>query len=643
MFFWKRPKSEFNTIELRTMADAVRALSLDQIQTAQSGHPGAALGMADVITTLFANHLRFNPNVPNWPGRDRFVLSMGHASAMLYATLHLAGYDVSTDDLRAFRQLGAKTQGHPEYGMLPGIECSTGPLGQGIAMAVGMALAQKIQNTKREIQDAGRIYCMCSDGDLMEGISQEAISFAGYYKLNNLVAIWDNNGISIDGPVATSEDIPGRFLAAGWATIEINGLDPFEINRALYIAKRMKKPTLIACRTQIGYMSVLSGTADVHGNPLSADDASAIYKRLGRDGETFSIQPAADALWARLRNIKIATPTISESKGEVVLDAPIPDISANLTAATKPESTRKIFGRAIKTAMESVPGLIGGSADLTPSNNTRPDIAVDITPDDARGNYVHYGVREHAMAAIMNGLALSGFRPYGGTFLIFSDYMRPGIRLSALMGLPVIYVLTHDSIALGEDGATHQPIEQLASLRLIPNLHVMRPCNAQEVAVCLEMALRRTNGPTALVLSRQNIPVVPGTTAPDDIEKGAYVIYKSPLATHHSPFTIIATGSEVPLAIKAAKILGARGIAASVASMPCAENFRLQSDKFKRTILAGQTVALEAGATAAWREFADFVIGIDTFGAGGPGDQVYAHFGFDADAVAEKILENRKP
>ncbi|MCL1902144.1 MAG: transketolase [Alphaproteobacteria bacterium] len=636
-------RDNFNAIELRAMANAVRALSIDQVQAAQSGHPGAPLGMADVITTLFANHLRFNPNVPDWADRDRFVLSMGHASAMLYATLYLSGYDVSVDDLRAFRQLGARTQGHPEYGALPGIETSTGPLGQGLANAVGMALATKIKSA-RESQTSNfkpQIYCMCSDGDLMEGISQEAISFAGHYKLDNLVVMWDDNGISIDGKVATSEDMPARFLAANWATIEIDGMNTLEINRALTLTRRLKKPTLIVCKTQIGYLSELAGTATVHGTPLTAADAAAVYQKLGRDGPPFTIQANADALWARLRNIKINTPTFSESPEtkDVVFDLPIPDIIATLAPSTKPESTRRIFGRAIKITLDAWPDkIIGGSADLTPSNNTRPDDAKDIKAGDYRGNYIRYGVREHGMAAIMNGLALSGFRPYGGTFLVFSDYMRPAIRLSALMKQPVLYVFTHDSVALGEDGVTHQPIEHLASLRMIPNMIVMRPCNAAEVASCMEFALRCEDGPVALVLTRQDFPNPPDVAAPDDIEYGGYIISESPRPT----VTIIATGSEVSLALEVQKKLASAKVSANVVSMPSCEIFRLHSDKYKRTILRGHVTVIEAGATYAWHEFADDIVGIDTFGEGGPGAEVYKHFGFDASSIAARIRKNIK-
>ncbi|MCL2338622.1 MAG: transketolase [Proteobacteria bacterium] len=637
MFFWNHQKSNFTPLELHVMADAVRALSIDQIQAAQSGHPGAPLGMADVITTLFANHLRFNPNVPNWPDRDRFVLSMGHASAMLYATLHLAGYDVSIDDLRAFRQLGARTQGHPEYGMLPGIETSTGPLGQGLANAVGMALAAKIKSERRKTKDEKRVYCMCSDGDLMEGISQEAISFAGHYGLDNLIVMWDDNGISIDGPVATSDDMASRFLASGWATIEIDGLNPREIDQALHIARGMKKPVMIACKTRIGYLSEHAGTAVVHGAPLAPADAAAVLQKLGRDGAPFTVQPAAAALWESLRDINTETPAPGapdeSSEPERVVES---DIFENLNSCDNPESTRKIFGRAIKIAMENWGDkLIGGSADLTPNNDTRPDNATDITPRDARGNYIHYGVREHGMAAIMNGLALSGFQPYGGTFLVFSDYMRPAIRMSAMMKLPVIYVFTHDSIALGEDGATHQPVEQLASLRLIPNLNVMRPCNAAEVAVCLEFALRRADGPTALVLSRQEFQNPPNTAAPDDIEKGGYVIKSG---YNNAQITIIATGAEVALALDVQKILEKAGRSARVVSMPCDEIFRKQPKAYQHKIIKGFTYSIEAGVTDGWGWHTQWAYGMTAFGAGGRGDAVYKHFGFDAEQLAARIL-----
>ncbi|MCL2017459.1 MAG: transketolase family protein [Alphaproteobacteria bacterium] len=634
MFFWQKSKDNFTAREIRTMANAVRALSIDQIQAAQSGHPGAPLGMADIVTTLFVNHLRFNPNMPDWAERDKFVLSAGHASAMLYATLCLAGYDISIKDLRRFRQFGIPTQGHPEYNALPGIEASTGSLGQGVANAVGMAFAAKIKSAPT------RVYCLCSDGDLMEGVSQEAISLAGFYKLNNLVLLWDNNRISIDGSVVMADDMPARFLSAGWATIEVNGLKPRQINRALHIAKRMNKPTFISCKTTIGYMSEHAGSAKVHGTPLAPDDATTLLQRLRRGGDSFTISPIADSLWVKLRNIKKKTPTVPENTNPATeTDGQVPKILENLAPSSESESTRKIFGRAIKIAMGQMPKqIIGGSADLAESTCARPDIAIDITAQNMIGNYIHYGVREHAMAAVMNGLALSGLRPYGSTFLVFSDYMRPAIRMSAIMGLPVTYIFTHDSIALGEDGKTHQPVEQLASLRLIPNLHVMRPANATEVAICTELALCRKDGPSAIILSRQDFPVVTSSADPKNIEKGAYILQES----WKPEITIIATGSEIPLAMKVWKILAGYNVSAQVVSMPCVERFRLQSEEYKSTILPGHAIVIEAGAMYAWHEFAVGVFGMDTFGTGGKGAEIYNHFGFDAVTIAKEIIKNLK-
>ncbi|MDE5615535.1 MAG: transketolase [Alphaproteobacteria bacterium] len=587
------------------MSNAVRSNALKAIISAKSGHVGIVLGAADVVTNIFANFLR--------RGTDRFVLSAGHGSALLYSVLKLSGYELPPLD--SFRKLGG-LPGHPEFG-IPGVFATTGPLGQGIGNAAGLALAAKLQKTD------GRVFCLCSDGDLMEGVAQEAIAFAGRYKLNNLVVVWDDNGISIDGAAQTDIDVPARMLAAGWRVISTDGHDFDEISRALNSAMRGKAPVFIQAKTIIGRDSSAAGTSRAHG--LGLDMAE--LERLAAD----SWSDNGMALWADLAAENIhATDALPAWS--------VPDLAGiNMTWNTDTAiSTRELSGLFLERLMSADPNLIVGSADLGGSTNVKTGAARDIVPDDFGGNYINYGVREHAMGAVMNGMAAAGLRPVGATFLVFSDYLRPSIRLAALSGLPVIYVFTHDSIAVGEDGPTHQPIEQLPSLRLMPNLNVFRPCNGAEIAAAWTFALSDTARPSCIVLSRQRVAQVLTPTGAD-LSRGAYVI--APAKGGRVRATLIATGAEVPLAVAVAEKLGG-GV--QVVSMPCVSQFRSQNDGFKKEILRGYIVAIEAAASASWFEFADAVVGIDEYGASGDGASVYAKYGFDADVIARQIEENLK-
>lgn len=578
------------------MSNAVRACALRALYAAGNGHVGIVLGASNIITTIYANFMR--------RGRDRFVLSAGHGSAMLYATLKLAGYDVG--EMESFRELGG-LPGHPEIG-IDGVDATTGPLGQGIGNAVGMALAAKIHNTD------GRVYCLCGDGDLMEGISAEAISFAGIYRLNNLVLLWDDNGISIDGAALTDINVPMRMRAAGWNVVSVGADDLGRMNHIIDRAATSHAPTFIRVRTTIGAGSSVAGKSAAHGFGISRDEIKTLIKKYTSDAgtelwRTVSADAAAryPARMADIRPCDIPAPFMGDMA-----------------------STRELSGMYLNDMMKCGVCLIGGSADLAHSTNAKTDLHRDITPGKWRGNFINYGVREFAMGAIMNGIAAAGLRPYGSTFLVFSDYMRPAIRLAALGGLPVIYVFTHDSICVGPDGPTHQPIEQLPSLRLIPNLNVFRPCNGAEVAAAWRMAIADMTRPSALILSRQKFAQVP-TPANAEVMRGGYIIYD---AKKSVKMTIIATGAEVALAIDVAKKLGPH---VRVVSMPSVTHFRANTKKYKSDILRGTVIAIEAAASPAWFEFADIVIGIDEFGASGPGDAVYKHFGFDADAIAENL------
>lgn len=586
----------YDAKQLKEMSNAVRAGALRAILSARSGHLGIVLGAADIVTTIYANFLR--------RGTDRFVLSAGHGSALLYSVLKLAGYDIG--NLTEFRHLGG-LPGHPEYG-IAGVDATTGPLGQGVGNAVGYAIGEKIKKS-----DA-RVYCLCGDGDLMEGVAQESIAFAGRNKLNNLVLIWDDNGISIDGVAQTDINIPMRMRAAGWHVTTVQGNDFNKICRAIADSKKCDVPTFIQAKTKIGAASSVAGTARAHGYGL--DDAE-----IERLIDEF-MSPAGLDLWAEF---------VASSRNIVIPVMPmrVPDVRVPYIGNMA--STRELSGKCLAELMNAGVRMIGGSADLAASTNVKTSAHHDICPPEFDGDYINYGVREHAMGAIMNGLAADGLRPYGSTFLVFSDYMRPSIRLAAMSGLPVIYVFTHDSIYVGEDGPTHQPIEQLPSLRLIPNINVFRPCNGAEVMWAWRSALADTQRPTCLILSRQKFAQLQ-TPADADISRGAYIIYP---AGGHERVTLIATGAEVPLAVTVAKKMG-RGV--QVVSMPSVEKFRAQDAEYKKQILRGYVVAIEAAATAPWFEFADAVVGIDKFGASGPGDAVYAHFGFNADTIARDIL-----
>ena len=591
----------YNSKDLKEMANSVRAWALHAIRNAGSGHIGVVLGAADIITVVYANFLR--------RGRDRFVMSAGHGSALLYSVLKLVGYNVG--DMETFRKIGG-LPGHPEYG-IDGVEATTGPLGQGVGNAVGMALAEKINKT-----DAC-VYCLCSDGDLMEGVAQEAIALAGRYKLNNLVLMWDDNGISIDGRALTDVDVPARMVAAGWKVLSVDGHDYVRINRALENAKKSDVPVFIQCKTEIGQGTSVAGTSKAHGFGVGDAELMQLVQKF--------ISVCGDELW---RNVAMEQmPVVS---GETKYELP----HVALPAVADKISTRELSGLYLDALLRAGGNVIGGSADLGGSTGVHVDEMHDVAANDFSGNYINFGVREGAMAAILNGMALSGLRVFGSTFLVFSDYMRPAMRLSALMGVPVVYVLTHDSVAVGEDGPTHQPIEQLPSLRMIPNMNVFRPCNGAEVVYAWRRALTEKARPSCIVLSRQKFKQY-ATPLGADLASGAYVI--RPANSARVRATIIATGSEVPLAIAVAEKLG-NGV--QVVSMPSVADFRAQSPEYKQQILCGFVIAIEAAASAPWFEFADAVVGVDGFGMSGPGDAVYSQMGFDVDAIVHDIQSKIK-
>ncbi|MDW2975124.1 MAG: transketolase [Alphaproteobacteria bacterium] len=591
----------YNSKDLKEMANSVRAWALHAIRNAGSGHIGVVLGAADIITVVYANFLR--------RGRDRFVMSAGHGSALLYSVLKLAGYNVG--DMETFRKIGG-LPGHPEYG-IDGVEATTGPLGQGVGNAVGMALAEKINKT-----DA-RVYCLCSDGDLMEGVAQEAIALAGRYKLNNLVLMWDDNGISIDGRALTDVDVPARMVAAGWKVFSVDGHDYVRINRALENAKKSDVPVFVQCKTEIGQGTSVAGTSKAHGFGVGDAELMQLVQKF--------ISVCGDELW---RNVAMEQmPVVS---GETKYELP----HVALPVVADKISTRELSGLYLDALLRAGGNVIGGSADLGGSTGVHVDEMHDVAANDFSGNYINFGVREGAMAAILNGMGLSGSRVFGSTFLVFSDYMRPAMRLSALMGVPVVYVLTHDSVAVGEDGPTHQPIEQLPSLRMIPNMNVFRPCNGAEVVYAWRRALTEKARPSCIVLSRQKFKQYSAPLGAD-LARGAYVI--RPANSARVRATIIATGSEVPLAIAVAEKLG-NGV--QVVSMPSVADFRAQSPEYKQQILCGFVIAIEAAASAPWFEFADAVVGVDGFGMSGPGDAVYSQMGFNVDAIVRDIQSKIK-
>jgi len=650
----------------RLTADTIRGLAMDAVQKANSGHPGMPMGMADAAVMLWTRFLKHNPADPLWPNRDRFILSAGHGSMLLYSLLHLSGYNLPLGQLQAFRQWGSQTPGHPEYGLIPGVETTTGPLGQGITNAVGMAIAERwlaarFNRPGFEIVDHCT-YVIASDGDLMEGISHESCSVAGHLGLGKLIVLYDDNGISIDGPTSLSfsEDVLGRFAAYGWHTQRIDGHDAIAVEAALVSARtETERPSLIACKTHIGFGSPnRQDTHKAHGEPLGVDEVLLTKEKLGwRLDEQFWIPDEAREFmresaalgaseqeeWEELcAAYRQAYPELAAAF-DCALGGDLPDgWDSSLPAfpATKPIATRAASGAVLDAIAPHLPALLGGSADLTPSNNTLPKGEHDLTREDFTGRYLHFGVREHGMGGILNGLALhGGVRPYGGTFLIFSDYMRPAIRLAALMELPVIFVFTHDSIGLGEDGPTHQPIEQITSLRLIPNLAVIRPADATETVEAWRVALGRRHAPTALILTRQALPVIDRAChAPaQGVSRGAYILRD----TDHPEVILMGTGSEVQLALAAQEILAAQKVKARVVSMPCWELFDRQSDEYREAVLPlslRARVAVEAGTTLAWGRYVGLdgaIVGLDRFGASAPYQVLYQKLGITAEAVAE--------
>ena len=649
------------TIDHQTLATSLRILCADMVEAAKSGHPGLPLGMADVATVLWTRHLKFNPADPDWQDRDRFVLSAGHGSALLYGLLYLSGVgNIPLNALKQFRKLHSGTAGHPEYGELPGIETTTGPLGQGLANAVGMAIAERKLAAKFGLDLVNHYtYCLVGDGCLMEGISQEAISFAGHLKLNKLICFWDNNSITIDGStnLSTSENQIQRFQACGWTTIEIDGHDAEAIDAAIIQAKQNDRPTLIACKTIIGFGAPnKQGTSEMHGTPLGADEMKALRDTLQWSYAPFEIPTDIVQQWRlsgerskdacaewqhryESSSLKHEFDVWHTGDMRAVIQGALHKLRTEMLQDPKPEATRKSSERCLTALMGVVPNFIGGSADLTPSNNTRTKAMSAIQADNFEGQYIHYGIREHAMAAVMNGISVhKGLRPYGGTFLCFSDYARPAIRLSALMGQPVIYVMTHDSIGLGEDGPTHQPIEHLASLRAMPNVNVFRPCDAVETAECWELAMESHSTPSILALSRQNLPVLRTDNAENRSAYGGYIIRPS---KGERTLTLVATGSEVSLAMQVAEQLEkAASHKVAVVSMPCWELFSVQDLEYQEQVLGEvPRFGIEAASSFGWERWVDHMFGIDTFGASAPAADVYAHFGLTPAAISENILE----
>ena len=653
--------SETGSMPLQQMANAIRILSVDAVQAANSGHPGLPMGAADIATVLYTKFLKIDPLAPEWPDRDRFVLSAGHGSMLQYALHYLVGFaDMTLDEIKNFRQLGARTAGHPEYGHAAGIETTTGPLGQGISTAVGMALAERMMNARfgDELVDHFT-YVLASDGDLMEGISHEAISIAGHLKLSRLILLYDDNDISIDGPLDLTEsgDALGRFEAAGWDAVRIDGHDHAAIEKAIEAARQSDKPSLIACKTTIGYGSPnKQGTSGVHGSPLGDDEIALTRQTLSWSSEPYDIPSDLLDNWRMAGRTHASTRKAweerlaaqsAEAKNRfertVAGDLPqgldsVVDAFKKQLADEKPGwATRKSSEEALKAIVPHVPEMIGGSADLTGSNNTKTPEQAPVSAENMAGQFIHWGIREHGMAAAMNGMALhGGFIPYSGTFLVFSDYSRPAIRLSALMKQRTIHVLTHDSIGLGEDGPTHQPVEHLAALRAIPNTFVFRPADAIETLECWQLALKLDTAPSILALTRQGLPAVRGYEERNGCAHGAYELAGG---GSDPQVTILASGSEVYIAMEARTALKEDGIGARVVSVPCMELFEQQSPATQADIL-GDTpirIAVEAAIRQSWDRFLrpkDIFIGMDGFGASAPAGQLFQHFGITADAIA---------
>jgi transketolase len=645
----------------RRMADAIRALAIDAVEKANSGHPGMPMGMADAATALWTRFHKFDAADPRWPDRDRFVLSAGHGSMLLYALLHLTGHaGMGIDEIKRFRQLHSPAAGHPEYRDNPAIETTTGPLGQGLATAVGMALAERLLAARfgRSLVDH-RTWVICGDGCLMEGISHEAASLAGHLRLEKLTVLWDDNHISIDGDtaLATSDDTLKRFAAYGWAVRRVDGLDQAQVAAALSMATRAKKPTLIACRTIIGFGAPRkAGTNAVHGSALGPEEAQGAKAALGWDAPPFEVPEGLLAQWhaagargqaPRRAWLKRLARHPQRAEFERVTSGTLPanfhetiaSLRADLAAAKPKLASRAASQRVLEGLVPALPELIGGSADLTGSNLTLVKGMASVTAGSYAGRYIHYGIREHGMAAAMNGLALhGGIIPYGGTFFCFTDYMRPSLRLAALMGLRVIHVLTHDSIGLGEDGPTHQPVEHLASLRAMPNVHMFRPGDAMETAECWELAIRRTDGPSLLALSRQALPAFRTDAGENRCARGGYVLAE---ADGRRQATILATGSEVMIAMAARDLLAAEGIKVAVVSLPCWESFAAQDEAYRAGVLgAAPRVGVEAGASFGWERWLGpdgVFIGLDRFGASAPYEDVYREFGITPEAVAAAV------
>ncbi|MGB3752578.1 MAG: transketolase [Parerythrobacter sp.] len=657
------------TARQQSMANAIRALSMDAVQAANSGHPGMPMGMADVATVLFTQFLKYDAADPHWPDRDRFVLSAGHGSMLIYSLLNLAGYAAPTmDDIRNFRQLGSPCAGHPENFLLNGVECTTGPLGQGVGMAVGMAIAERHLNAR--FGDALVDHCtwvVAGDGCLMEGLNHEAIGLAGHLKLSRLNVLWDDNSITIDGSadLSTSEDVAARHVAAGWHVERCDGHDFADIARAMRAAQDDPRPSLIACKTVIGKTApTKAGTSAVHGSPLGDEEIAGARKAMGWEHKPFVIPDDIATAWREAGKRGTKTNAAwkkrwddSDHKDafgdclEPLGDNVGPAIEAHIRSlASEPKNvaTRKSSEMALVPLTEKLPQLIGGSADLTGSNNTKTPSTMPFTADDYAGRYLYYGIREFGMAAAMNGMMLhGGVTPYGGTFLIFSDYCRNAIRLSALQQAGVVYVMTHDSIGLGEDGPTHQPIEQVMSLRLIPNLNVYRPCDAIETAECWALALASPETPSIMALTRQALPQLRGdgdadwNAATNRCAKGAYRLRA---AEGGRAVILLATGSEVALAMEVADKLEAQGHGADVVSMPCAELFDLADEAYRADILPDGTpvVSIEAGTTRGWERYTGrdgLTIGLDRFGASAPASDLFEKFGFTAGAIVPRILD----
>lgn len=639
------------------IVDQIRCLGIDMIDAAKSGHPGIVLGAAPIIYTLYAHYLKFNPNNPAYFNRDRFVMSAGHGSALLYATLHMAGFDLSLDDLKAFRQIDSKTPGHPEYGVTPGVDMSTGPLGQGIATAVGMAMAEANLRTRYKVVDH-YTYCLCGDGDLMEGVSYEAISLAGTHKLNKLIVLYDSNNICLDGKVAQSylEDTSLRFIAMGWNVITVTDGESIEqISKAIEEAHACTdKPTLIEIKTIIGKHSALQGTSAVHGAPLTKEDITDIKEKLKVRDIPFAVSQNVIDDFRYLINTRCENEeTAFNEKIESLTDKEKQELSYFMNedksiflkeliyeppTDKNEEAVRITSSKLLNAIVPNFPYIIGGSADLFGANKTYIKDGGVFSPEDYLGKNIYFGVREHAMGAILNGLALHGFRPYGSTFLSFSDYLKPAIRMACMMNLPVTYIFTHDSISVGEDGPTHQPVEQLLSLRTMPNLDVFRPADTNEVIGTYKVVLEKTTGPAAICLSRNTLPILE-TAKANEVERGGYVIYDS---IKKPQGIIISSGEEVSISIEVAKRLRTKGLDVRVVSMPNLGRFLKQDDEYIESVIPVEVrkIVVEAASSYSWHGLifnSKYLITLDEFGASGKKDDVHKKYGFDVESLEQKI------